>query len=71
MDIHRPFVANPFPNSILRVKFSVSSFPVFFLRAAYAHSLHHLSSSDFLFFFFQARLLSTPQGLALSRTPWV
>ena len=61
MDIHRPFVANPFPNSILRVKFLVTSFPVFFLRAAYAHSLHHLSSSDFCF------LLSGPTPIHAPR----
>ena len=39
----------------------MTSFPVFFLRAAYAHSFHHLSSSDFCF------LLSGPTPIHAPR----
>ena len=44
----------------------MTSFPVFFLRAAYAHSLHHLFSSDFCFLLSGPTPIHAPRPLPIT-----
>ena len=60
------FVANLFANFIFRGEILVTSFSVFFLRAVYAHSLHHLSSSDFCFLLSGPTPIHAPRPLPIT-----
>ena len=60
------FVADPLRIPFFEDAFLMTSFPVFFLRAVYAHFLHHSSSSDFCFLLSGPTPINAPRPLPIT-----